>query len=36
MKTVKLILTTLYFVLFYIIVCSVIYEVAEWMIKNNI
>lgn len=34
MKTLKLILTILYTVLFYILVCSVIYEVAEWMINK--
>ena len=36
MKTLKIILSTIYIVLFYILVCSVIYEVAEWMIKNRI
>ncbi|MGI6814576.1 hypothetical protein ACFX5L_09200 [Bacteroides sp. KG123] len=30
MKTLKLILSTIYIVLFYTLVCSVIYEVAEW------
>lgn len=34
MKTLKLFLTTLYIVLFYIIMCSVIYEVANWMINK--
>lgn len=34
MNTLKLILSTIYIVLFYILVCSVICEVAEWMIKK--
>lgn len=34
MKTLKLILSTIYIVLFYILVCDMIIGVAEWMIKN--
>lgn len=36
MKTLKLILSTIYIVLFYILVCGIIIEMAEWMIKNKI